>query len=114
MRDKFRLTPWGRSIVAGWVLLLSVAAFFNYGPDIETRLNPVISKAEILSIAPSGHGSLVTVRFRKLRACEYLGISWLEVRDDGILRRAALRLRAADDENGRTRPTGTQVAALGM
>jgi len=87
-----------------------IPVFFTIGPIIEQRLNPVISKAEILDVKPMDGGSLIWVHFEKYRECEFSGVSWHILKESGDLERVAFKLRPDKDESSSTRPKGRQSA----
>lgn len=113
----------GRKI--GYYLLISikticaVVAFFGMiftiyavGPTLETKFYPVVSKLEIMSIAPNGTGQTeVKAAFRKLRDCEYVGIAWYVGSKTGDFERVSIQLmRDPRDTSSPSRPLGYQRA----
>lgn len=76
MKHKFRLTPWGKSIVSGWGLIIAAALFLQYGPATETRLFPVTSKYKIVSFEEAGTGAYVRFEFTKRRQCTLVSFTW--------------------------------------
>lgn len=76
MREKLRLTPWGKSIVSGWGLVIAAALLIQYGPATETRLFPVTSKFRIVSFEPAEGGAIVQFEFTKRRQCTLRSLTW--------------------------------------
>ena len=97
---------WWMWIVGFWALIL----FAAWGPTIERRAIPVVSKFEIVQIEPDGIGSRVYAKFEKWRSCEYLGINWVRIRPDGAKQRVFLNLKPTGDMSGATRPRGKHIA----
>jgi len=80
------------------------------GPPIETRFYPVVSKLQILSMkeAPGGE-TILMAEFKKLRACDFLGIAWFRKQDDGTFERVPVQLlRRPGDISSPNRPEGAQ------
>lgn len=93
---------WKRWVIYGWALAL----FMAYGPAVERFAFPVVSGFEIASIEPDGVGSRIFVRFEKYRSCEFLGMNWDKIGQDGTHQRVLLNLKPAGDSSGSTRPRG--------
>lgn len=101
---------WLMAIFGAWVMVLvAVPAFFEFGPKLERRFNPVISKMEILSIEPAEGGAHVTVRAEKYRTCKFLGIFWHRLDAGNVLHDVYIVTRRAGDQRSSTRPLGEQV-----
>jgi hypothetical protein len=85
---------------------------FAVGPAFETTYFPVVSKLHIDDIRPTADGrTSVIASFRKLRNCEYLGISWYAGTPSTTFERVAIvLLRDEKDTSGPTRPIGFQRA----
>jgi len=80
------------------------------GPEVETRLFPVVGKLNIerMEVAPNGQ-TKVYASFRKLRACEYIGIAWFRGDRASDFTRVSLVLdRAPGDDSNPNRPVGFQ------
>lgn len=76
-RHKMQLTPWGKAIIAGWLLILSFAVLSEFGPGLEVTLAPPTSKIEIASIEKTDGGSLVRFTYRKYRGvCALVSFDW--------------------------------------
>lgn len=94
------------------VILSAVMVFYTVGPAVETRYFPVVSKLKILSIkeTPDGHTE-IRAAFRKIRACDYVGIAWyLGERPDNFERVPLALLRDPSDVGSPNRPVGYQKA----
>ncbi|KIT17285.1 hypothetical protein [Jannaschia aquimarina] len=96
----------------GWITRASVTvafsmaltpAVFALGPKVERAFFPVVEGAELLAPERLGPDYRFRLRFRKLRQCEFLGLSWF----DGE-RRLTLEPERVDRSlpDGRTLPTG--------
>jgi len=97
---------WWKWIFAAWIALFAAA----YGPTIERKALPVVTRFEIIQIEPDGAGSKIYVRFQKKRSCEYLGLNWNRIDQDGTEHRVLLNLKPREDASGSTRPVGKFVA----
>jgi hypothetical protein len=78
-----------------------------------------VSKLRILAIEPTPDGQTkIIVAFRKLRDCEYLGLSWfVGNRPDDFERVSVVLMRQPGDTSSPNRPIGFQKAGpwlLGM
>jgi hypothetical protein len=100
-------------------MLCAIVAFFGMvftvyaiGPSIETRLFPVVSKLEIVSIQSAGANQTeVRAAFRKIRDCEYVGISWFVGNRAKDYERVTVQLmRDPNDTSSPNRPLGYQRA----
>ena len=87
-------------------------ALFTIGPWLETRYLPVVGKLHIDAMSPGeAEGTTVVyASFRKLRACEYLGIAWFrgKVDEDGFERVPLVLMRKEGDTSDPNRPVGFQ------
>ena len=103
---------WLAWIGAVWLIaVVIVPAFFQYGPRLERRLNSVTSQMEMVSVLPSGNGSLVMAKWTKYRNCEFRDMVWMRVGDDGILKEVTVITRPPGERIGRTLPVGPQENA---
>ena len=76
MRGRLRLTSWGKTITAGWGILLSAVLFIHYGPAAETRLFPVTSRYSIVSFEPAERGTIIRFEYEKRRRCTIEAFTW--------------------------------------
>jgi hypothetical protein len=100
-------------MMCGVILFFSfVFTVYAIGPALETRFFPVVSKLEILSIRPTEDGRTeVRAAFRKIRDCEYIGMSWfVGKRPDDFERVAVVLMRDPNDTSSPNRPVGYQKA----
>jgi hypothetical protein len=83
---------------------------FTVGPWVETRFFPVVSKLEILSMVDNGDGTTtIETAFRKLRPCDYVGISWYHGdRATQFSRVPVILMRKEGDVSNPNRPLGYQ------
>ena len=92
---------WLAWIGAVWLIaVVIVPAFFQYGPRLERRLNSVTSQMEMVSVLPSGNGSLVMAKWTKYRNCEFRDMVWMRVGDDGILKEVTVITRPPGGGSG--------------
>jgi hypothetical protein len=82
--------------------------FFVVGPVAETRFWPVLGKLEVTYVsAYDAKSSHVSVQFRKIRDCEYIGMSWFRIDPNGSLERVSMiLLRNPHDTSSPNRPVG--------
>lgn len=101
-----------KAISSAIVFLMTLYIIFTAGPAIETRYFPPVSKLTIMSMTATPDGrTLITAKFTKYRACEYLGIAWYRRDPSGGFERVAVELkRAPYDQSDPNRPVGTQIA----
>lgn len=96
------------------VLMIVMPVLFTAGPRHEGDWFPVTSPAEIVSIqaVSGGNASLIYVVFEKYRDCEFIGLSWSEIRSDGVLARARIDFRpdGVRDDTDVNRVRGRQSA----
>ncbi|WP_438752078.1 hypothetical protein [Pararhizobium sp. O133] len=100
-------------IVCSVIIFFALAfTLFAVGPVLETRYWPVVSKLQILSIDATADGQTrIDAAFRKLRDCEYLGLSWFVGDRPNEFERVAVQLmRQAGDTSSPDRPVGYQRA----
>jgi hypothetical protein len=106
-------------LVIGVKMLCAIVVFFGLvftvyavGPAIETKFFPVVSKLEILSIQPTvTNQTEVRAAFRKIRDCEYIGISWFAGNREKDYERVTVQLmRDPSDTSSPNRPLGYQRA----
>ncbi len=111
--------PMTRFAIGAFKLFCSVVILFSLvftiyaaGPAIETSYWPVVSKLEITSIEPAAGGKTkIRVAFRKLRDCDYLGISWFVGDRLSNFERVSVELmRDPSDTSSPNRPLGYQHA----
>lgn len=104
-----------KAVASAIIFACTLMSIFTLGPAVETRLFPVVSKLNLLSVEREGDNTLVKADFTKLRPCEYIGITWfrhtlapdgadLEQRIPVILR------RDPDDTSSPNRPLGRTIA----
>ncbi|SCM80024.1 exported hypothetical protein [uncultured Pleomorphomonas sp.] len=111
-----RLEAFGVSMLkmccASIIFFGMVFTVFAVGPALETLYFPVVSKLWIEDIRPTADGRTeVRASFRKLRNCEYMGISWYAGTPATTFERVAIiLLRDEKDTSGPTRPVGLQRA----
>lgn len=111
--------PLNRFALGAFKLFCSVVILFSLvftvyavGPAIETTYWPVVSKLEIISVeqAPGGK-TKIRAAFRKLRDCDYLGISWFVGDRPSSFERVSVELmREPSDTSIPNRPLGYQTA----
>lgn len=101
-----------KALLATIAILSGIYVFFLLGPWIETRYFPVLSTMRIVSVdAATDDTSLVRTRFTKLRACDYMGISWYYGSQAGLFERVSMvPIRDPNDTSAPNRATGDQRA----
>jgi hypothetical protein len=101
-----------KAMAATTVFFSGAFTVYAVGPALETRFFPVVSKLEILSIKPTEDGRTeIKAAFRKIRECEYVGISWfVGKRPDDFQRVSLVLMREANDTSSPDRPLGYQRA----
>jgi hypothetical protein len=98
----------------GWAVIFMSTIFtiLQVAPWLETRYFPVVDKLLIERVEWQGPSkSHVYAAFRKLRNCEYKGISWYRVGDtpdEPFTRVAIATLRRPGDTSSPNRPIGYQ------
>ena len=95
---------------AGVVFVATMILIWIVGPEIETHYFPVVGKLNIerMEDAPGGQ-TKIWASFRKLRACEYIGIAWYRGDRKSEFTRVSLILdRAPGDDSNPNRPVGFQ------
>ncbi len=101
-----------KSMCATIVFFSGVFTVYAVGPAIETKYFPVVSKLEILSIKELPDGQTeIRAAFRKIRDCEYVGVSWFAgSRSEGFERVSVVLMREKGDTSSPNRPVGYQRA----
>lgn len=75
------------------MVLCLVYIVFIQGPKLETMFNPVIERIKIVKVEPiTTRQAYVWVQFRKVRDCEYIGISWYRGSRTGLFERVAIAM----------------------
>ncbi|NEH72253.1 hypothetical protein [Rhizobium leguminosarum] len=100
-------------LICGTIIFFaSIFTVFAVGPAIETRYLPAVSKLTITSIEETSDGrTRIRVAFRKLRDCEYIGITWfVGSRPDSFERVSVVLMRDQNDTSSPNRPIGYQTA----
>lgn len=83
--------------------------FFVVGPVIETKVFPVYSKFEVVSIEPYGDGqSRAVFKFQKLRQCDPQGSAWYAGEFGAAFRQLPMKI---DGQSGSVRPLGEQLTS---
>lgn len=84
--------------------------FLTIGPWVESAVFPVVSKLVITARHDNGDGTTtIYAYFRKLRDCDFVGISWYRGRQDGEFERVPVQLiRKPGDISSPNRPVGAQ------
>ena len=106
-----------KTVCAAIIFSCALWMVWAVGPALETKFNPVVSKLEILRTEPGEIEGTTNVyaAFRKLRECEYIGITWYKGSRDGEFERVpVILLRDPDDTSSPNRPVGYQKAGPGV
>lgn len=101
-----------KSACAAVIFFCTGVIIWTVGPTLETRLFPVVGKLAILRIEALPDGRLaVYAAFRKLRACDYIGIAWYRGVQAGSFERVPIALlRERGDVSSPNRPVGFQTS----
>lgn len=99
---------WGAGIALA--SMVAIPVIFSAGRAYEGDLLPVVGRLQIDRIERSPGGSLIWVRFNKLRDCEFVGLAWYHGERDGVFDRARIEFRQSGDDSAATRVTGEQRA----
>lgn len=87
-----------------------VITIYTVGPPLETKFWPVVDKLKILSMkAVDGNRTEIHAAFKKLRQCDYIGISWYAGdRPNDFERVPVILMRVTGDDSDPNRPVGYQ------
>ena len=100
-----------RTITKGALMLAAgmalTPAAFTAGPLLETRFFPVVRDADITSERPVEPDVIFTIRFGKVRQCEFIGLAWYQ---DDVRLRVDFHPDVDVQPPAQTRPTGQQHA----
>ena len=90
------------------VMLVVLAWFIFYvGPDIESRMAPVVERLTITRVIPiNGQTAYVHAEFRKNRPCDLIGTAWYRVLPTGGMERVGLDTRITPAPLVVSRPVG--------
>ena len=69
------------------IMLIAVGLlpfFFPLAARYEGQLMPVVENAQVRELEATKKGLIINVRFDKVRACEFLGISWYDSFGDRV------------------------------
>lgn len=88
----------------------AVYSLWMVGPYLERWLaGPVVGKLELTSVMGTQEGrSIVFVEFDKRRPCEFAGLNWYMITENGAYIRVPVRLAELDTLTNNTRPIGKQ------
>lgn len=101
-----------KALCACVVAICVMFTVFAVGPAIEQRFFPVVSKLHILDVRELKDGRTeIHAAFKKIRDCEYLGITWfVGDRKKEFERVPIILLRPDGDTSSPNRPVGYQKA----
>jgi hypothetical protein len=93
------------------IVIATIFTVFLVGPAVETRYFPVVDKLIIDRMEWQGPSvTRIWATFRKLRECEYVGISWFSGTRDDFERVPVILHREKGDTSSPNRPVGYQHA----
>lgn len=101
-----------KALCACVVTVCAMFTVFAVGPAIEQRFFPVVSKLHVLDARELIDGRTeIHAAFKKIRDCEYLGITWfVGDRKKEFERVPIILLRPDNDTSSPNRPVGYQKA----
>lgn len=65
-------------LVIFWVAVALIPPFWSYAPSFEARNFPVVDDVQVAGDTETDSGVVFFVSFKKLRQCDFLGISWYD------------------------------------
>lgn len=101
-----------RAFLAACIFAFTLILISTVGPWTETTFFPVVGKLSIDSVTQDEEGNaVITVRFNKLRNCDYVGLAWYKgVQSLPFDRVSVVLKRKAGDKSSPNRPLGLQRA----
>lgn len=111
-RDRFHLMEVAVKTFSAFVIFIALTVtVYTVGPWLETKYFPVVGKLEVHQIHRLDETTTrLFVSFRKLRNCQYLGISWFRGNPEHFERVPVVLMRAPGDISSPNRPIGHQAA----
>lgn len=89
-----------------WFFIISTPFLWSVGSKYEGQIFPVVSPVKIIDAKTTEYGTYVNVEFKKIRQCQFVGISWY----DKFNIRRGVEFEPDANLSPITRPTGDQVA----
>jgi hypothetical protein len=102
-----------KAFASAIIFASTLGVLYAVGPWVETRFFPVVEKLQILRAEPGDDGATTVLHaaFRKIRDCEYIGMSWFRGdRAESFERVPVVLMRREGDTSSPNRPLGYQRA----